>query len=370
MSFVPFAIERLFARWEFRARHLFSSSDCETLTVAELLSHAGWPAEALGRLPLSYTDTRGEPPLRERIAAAYEGLGSDDVAVCAPSEGIRIACEALLEPGDRIVVETPCYQALEEVPRQLGCQVIPWPLLETPTGWRMDLDHLETLLVPGTKLLILNAPHNPTGHLPTIAEMTAIVDLAERRGVRLFCDEMYRGLEYRTEDRLPPVCQRSASAVSLGGLSKTYGVPGLRVGWLATQDRTALDAMVARKDYTTICASAPSQVLACAALDCADALAARSRGFVSQNLPLATAFLGRHPDRFAWRAPLAGSVAFARVLAGGAAAFCESAVSGCGVMIVPSTVFNFGDGHVRIGLGRRGFADAVTALEAWLAASG
>jgi aspartate/methionine/tyrosine aminotransferase len=367
MSFEPFAIERLFARWEFSARHLFSSSDCETVTVADLLARAGWPADALGRLPLTYSDTQGDPALRERVAAAYPGLGADDVVICAPSEGIRVAAEALLLPGDRVVVQMPCYQALEEIPRQIGCTVVGWPLVETSTGWRMDLDRLATLLVPDTKLLILNAPHNPTGHLPTVAEMDAIVLMAERRGVRLFCDEMYRGLEWRDQDRLAPICLRADGAVSLGGLSKTYGLPGLRIGWLATRDRRALADMVARKDYTTICASAPSQLLACAALDCADALAARSRGFVAENLERATAFVARHPDRFVWRTPLAGSVAFARLVGGGAAAFSEKAVSEAGVMIVPSTVFNFGDDHLRVGLGRRGFADAVTALETWLA---
>ena len=369
MSFEPFAIERLFARWEFTARHLLSSSDCETMTVAELLTLAGWPAEALARLPLSYTDTQGEPPLRDRISARYAGLRPDDILVCTPSEGIRIAAEALLEPGDRVVVQMPCYQALEEIPRQLGCAVVGWPLVETEGGWRMDLDHLASLLDARTKLLVLNAPHNPTGHLPSASEMNTIVALAKDRGVRLFCDEMYRGLERRPSDRLPPVCLAAERAVSLGGLSKTYGVPGLRIGWLATRDRSALAGMVARKDYTTICASAPSQLLACAALDCADALAARSQGFVAENLERATAFVARHPDLLAWRTPLAGSVAFPRWLRGGAAAFCERAVSETGVMIVPSTVFNFGDAHIRVGLGRRGFADAIGALEPWLAAA-
>jgi len=365
VSFKPFALERLFARWEFRAPHLLSSSDCESLTVKELLAIAGWSAEALLDVGLGYTDSQGDPMLRSVIGATH-GVNADDIVVCAPAEGIFLIATALLEPGDRVVVETPCYQSLEELPRRLGCTVVRWPLVETADGWRMDLDRLDELLAPGTRLLVLNAPHNPTGHLPSRTDMDAIFALADARGARVLVDEMYRGLERTSAERLEPACARNERAVSLGGLSKTHGLPGLRIGWLATRDRPLVEALIAHKDYTTICASGPTQILARAALENHDALAARSLDIVAANLERARSFIDRHGERFAWREPAAGSVAFMRYTAGSAAAFCERAAEEAGVMVVPSTVFDFEDAHVRLGLGRRGFAAALAALEAWI----
>jgi len=365
MTFRPFALERLFARWEFTARHLLSSSDCETMSVGELLDLAGVPRAALADVSLGYTDSQGDPPLRAAIAASL-GVGPDDVVVCAPAEGIALACAALLEPGDRVVVQAPCFQSLDELPRHLGCTVERWPVAETDGGWRLDLDRLDALLAPGTKLLVILAPQMPTGQQPTRAEADALFALAAARGVWVFCDEMYRGLEPDASRRLPAAASRGGRVVALGGLSKTYGLPGLRVGWLASRDRGAVEAILRAKDYSTICAPGVDQFLARAAFNVADRLAARSRAIVDENLARARAFVARHADRFAWREPGAGSVAFIRLLGGGAEAFCERAVNEAGVMVVPSTVFDFGDAHIRLGLGRKGFPDALSCLEAWL----
>src|SRR5215470_15329703 len=233
MSFRPFALERLFARWEFTARHLLSSSDCETMTVGELLALAGVPLATLADVGLGYTESQGDPAFRAAVAAAL-GLDASDVVVCAPAEGIAVACTALLEPGDRVIVQTPCYQSQEELPRHLGCTVERWPLVETDSGWGLDLDRLDALLVPGTKLLVVCAPHMPTGYLPTRTEADALFALAADRGVWVLCDEMYRGLEPDPALRLPAAATRGGRVVALGGLSKTYGLPGLRLGWLAS----------------------------------------------------------------------------------------------------------------------------------------
>jgi aspartate/methionine/tyrosine aminotransferase len=363
-----FALERYFARWEFRAPHLLSPSDCEPLTVGELLALTGTPVSALTDLRLGYTESQGDPALRARIAAFYPGLSPDEILVTnAPEEAIFLAMHALLDPGDRVVVETPCYQSLGEIARHLGCDVQAWPLVETETGWRMDLDALDALLAPRTKLLVLNAPHNPTGHLPSAAEMNRIVALAEARGVRVFSDEMYCGLERDAAQRLAPLAARSPLAVSLWGMSKTFGLPGLRIGWLALQDRALLERLIALKDYTTICSSAPGELLARVALEHESVLVARSLAVVRENHALARAFAAR-TGVFAWREPLAGSVAFVRLEGGQSAqAFCDAAVGEAGIMVAPSTTFDFGDAHVRIGLGRKTFAAALAALEAHLA---
>jgi len=357
-----FAIERYFARWEFAARHLLSASDCEPLTVRELLKLTGAPESILTELRLSYAESQGAPSLRGRIARMYRGLDADDIVVAVPEEAIYLAMSTLLAPGDRVVVQTPCYQSLSEIAAHRGCDVQRWALQETEAGWRMDLERLADLLTPATKLLVVNAPHNPTGLVPSAAEYDAILDLVAKRGVWLFFDEMYVGLERAPAVRLEPAVTRYERAICLGGMSKSLALPGLRLGWLALRDRALRDAIMRYKDYTTICATSLSELLAQVALDHQSPILERNRAIIAANLERARDFAARHPDLCAWRHGDGGSVVFPRLVRGGAAAFCD-ATSSRGIMIAPSALFDFGDEHIRLGLGRRGFGEALTALE-------
>lgn len=356
----PFQLERFFARWEFAARHTLSASDCEPMTIGELLRCAGVPAEALLELRLGYTESQGAPSLRTRIASFYSGLSAEDILVTnAPEEAIFLAMNALLRPGDRVVVQTPCYQALFELAVALECEVHRWDLAETELGWRFDLDALDRLLRPGTRLLVMNTPHNPTGACPNMDELATIDRLAAERGARLFSDEMYRGLE-RTP-ATPPAATRFEQAISLWGTSKSFGLPGLRIGWLALRDRALMAQLLALKDYTTICSSAPGEWLAELALAQAEPIMAGHRRRIDENLTRARAFAARRPDRLAWREPAGGSVAFPRLVGGSAAAFAELAANERSVLVVPSTLFDHGDAHIRMGLGRAGFPAALAA---------
>jgi aspartate/methionine/tyrosine aminotransferase len=244
--------------------------------------------------------------------------------------------------------------------------VHPWPLVETETGWQLDLDHLAELLIPKTKLLVINVPHNPTGYLPTLAEFEMILTLAAARGVWLFCDEMYRGLEYDPAARLPLAGERYERAISLWGMSKTFGLAGLRLGWLALQDQAVLADLIRWKDYTTICSSAPGEFLARLALDQAQAIIQRNLAIIQHNLSVIHDFMVKRADFFAWREPLAGPIAFARLRQDSAATFCQQLVQDCGVLLVPATVFDFGDSHLRFGLGRRNFPEGLAVLDAYL----
>ena len=161
-----------------------------------------------------------------------------------------------------------------------------------------------------TRLLVINFPHNPTGFLPTRAELDAIVAFARRHDLLLFSDEMYRMLEYRPQDRLPAVCDLYERGISLSGMSKALSLPGLRIGWLAAREPGLVGRWLEFKDYTTICSSAPSEVLALMALRARTAILDRNLEIVRGNLAAAGQFFARHPDRFTWRPPLAGSVAF------------------------------------------------------------
>jgi aspartate/methionine/tyrosine aminotransferase len=363
MSIREFQLERYFARWEFNAPYLLSASDCETMAIGELMDLAGTSLSALASLRLGYTESQGDPQLREGIVRFYPTLTPDQILVTnAPEEAIFLVMQALLNAGDQVVVQTPCYQSLAELAAYHGCTVQSWPLRETESGWQMDLAHLEELITADTRLVILNAPHNPTGYLPDIHEFETILDLVSAQGTWLFCDEMYRGLEYNPAARLPSASERYERAISLWGMSKSFGLAGLRIGWLALQDNSLLEALIRWKDYTTICSSAPSEFLARLALSQAEAIIQRNLAIIQTNLKYIREFMATRTETFSWREPLAGPIAFARLRHGSAAAFCEALVNEKGVLLVPATVFDFGDQHLRFGLGRRNFPDGLARL--------
>jgi aspartate/methionine/tyrosine aminotransferase len=374
MHIKPFGTERFFALHEFTAPYILCASDCESLTVDELLQLARASWESLGRLRLGYTESQGAPALRERIADLYPSVSADQViGLSAPEEGIFLTMHALLEPGDEVIVLTPCYDSLVNVVGYLNCRVLRWPLVEGdgspggPGGWRLDLDTLERLVTPHTKLVIVNFPHNPTGHLPSREEWQTIVQVVAQARAWLFSDEMYRGLEYDPAARLPSGCDLYERGITLAGLSKTYGLPGLRAGWLALQDTALRDRILGWKDYTTICASAPSEALAQIALQVGDVLAARNREIIQDNLALAGPFFARWRAVFRWNRPQAGSVAFVGLRDRSARDFSDRLVSEQGVLLLPGASLGFGDRHVRFGFGRLSFPAALEQLGRYLA---
>ncbi|HWT82776.1 MAG TPA: aminotransferase class I/II-fold pyridoxal phosphate-dependent enzyme, partial [Candidatus Methylomirabilis sp.] len=263
----PFQLERYFARYEFSARYLLSPSDCESLSLKEVLALASPQSQELWEnLSLGYTESPGHPRLREAVSGLYRSIQPGDVLVAAPEEAILVAMQVLLSPGDEVVVLGPAYQSLHEIARWIGCRVVDWQLVPAGSGWALDLDRLKSLLSHRVRLLVVNFPHNPTGFLPARAELEKILELAASAGCTVFSDEMYRGLEYSPTDRLPSVCDLAENSLSLSGMSKAYSLPGLRIGWLATRQPGLVAKLQSFKDYTTICSSAPSEILALAGL--------------------------------------------------------------------------------------------------------
>ena len=366
MRIRPFKIERYFARWEFAVEFMLSGSDCEATTIGELLALEPGARERLEGLRLGYTESPGAPGLRAEIARIYQTIHPDEVLVMTGAEeAIFLFMNAALSPGDRVVVHTPCYQALAELPRAIGCEVAAWPG-DPAQGFALDPAELERLLAPGTRVAVLNTPHNPTGWLMSRADQARVVALAGERGVTLFSDEVYRELEHDEALRLPAACDLSPTAVSLGVMSKSYGLPGLRIGWIATHDRALLRRVAELKDYTTICASAPSELLAELGLRHREALLRRNLGLVRENLTALDGFFARHRDRFQWRAPSAGPVGFPRLLDGDIEAFCDRLAREASVLLLPGTVFDDPDNRFRIGFGRRNLAPALARLEQFL----
>jgi aspartate/methionine/tyrosine aminotransferase len=363
----PFALERYYEKWEFRAELMLSSSDCESLTIGELLEFEPDARERLDALRLGYTEVAGSPELRAAVASRYELAQPGDIlAMAAAEEGIFTAYHALLAPGDHVIVEAPCYGAAIEVARSTGADVSLWQRRHED-GWAHDLGALEGLLRPATKLIYMNSPHNPTGTAMTSTTFERLLEVARERSLVLFSDEVYRGLEHDPADRLPAACDVYEQAISLNTVSKAYGLPGLRIGWLACRDPELLARIRDFKLYTTICSSAPSELLLALALRHGELLVERSRELVLANLPLLAAFLGRHRDLFEWVRPSAGPIGFPRVKGDfEVQSWCERIAQQAGVLLLPGAVYDE-PRHVRMGFGRANLNQALERLERHLA---
>jgi aspartate/methionine/tyrosine aminotransferase len=368
MNIEPFLLERFYARHEFTARYLLSNSDCEALKQSELVAMAGADTSQLWEeLHLGYTESPGHPQLRQAIAETYSGIRSEEVLVAVPEECIFLFMHALLRPGDHIVCTFPGYQSLHSVARSIGCEVSAWEPQED-RGWHFDPERLRALLRPSTRLLVINFPHNPTGYVPPLAEFEAIVGLARERGVYLLSDEMYRLLEVVPGTTLPAGCDLYERAVSLSGMSKVYGLPGVRIGWLAGRDRELLGRVGQLKDYTTICSSAPSEILAIIALRQRQRIVRTQEARVRRNVAGLTEFFDRRQDLFRWNPPIGGSICFPRMTAvDDTSAFCDELVEQTGILLVPSEQFQYGRSHVRIGVGRENLPEVLQRFDEYLA---
>jgi aspartate/methionine/tyrosine aminotransferase len=367
MDVRPFRIERYYARYEFTTRYMLSSSDCESRTIRSLLELEPDAHTRLLDTWCGYTESPGAPELRKAIAGLYERIDPDEVIVtsCA-EEGIFLLHHAVLGPGDHAIVETPCYESALELARAAGAEVTPWRR-DYDEGWAHDLDALARSVRATTRLLYVNQPHNPTGTLMDRATFERVVELARAHRIVLFSDEVYRELEHDPERRLPAACDLDEHAVSLGSISKSYGLPGLRLGWLVTRDPALREAIMRLKDYTTICSSAPSEVLTAVALRHRDVLLERNLAIVAGNLPLLEEFFERRPDTFEWIRPVASPIGFPRVRGvQDVEGFCRR-LAGHGVLLLPGAVYDQ-PSHVRVGFGRANLPEALAVLESALAA--
>ena len=368
-----FRLEVFFSRWEFAARHVLTASDAQSMSLGELLAlGTDEDRTAFERITLGYVPTWGGDELRQAIAATYASLRPEDVlAFTGAQEGLFWLLQEAAGPGDHVLLTVPGYQSVESLALATGAEVTGLAL-EPENGWALDLDRLERSLRPTTRLVAVNFPHNPSGAVPDPSTFQALVDLCEARGIRLFCDEVHRGLELDPARRLTQVADLSPTAVSLNVTSKSYGLAGLRVGWLASRDRALLGRLERRKHYTSISNSGPGEFLATLALRHGEAIQARNRAIIQRNLPLFDAFFARWTELFVWERPQGGCICFPRYKgADGVEAFCQDLVQQAGVLLAPGSLFRSSladtpTDRFRVGVGRSNPEPALEAMQRYL----
>ena len=385
MRVPPFELEVFFGKYEFSTPYLLAQSDCEAVSIDALLELE--PDAAAARrdflnTSLGYGENNGRPDLRQAVADLYTDMRQEDVVLfTGAQEGIFACLSTLLEPGDHVVCMVPAYQSLHEVARSMGCRVDFWHLRQTEQGWQGDLDELAALLRPDTKAIVLNTPNNPTGFTLNREQTDRLCALARERGAWIFCDEVYRGLGWNSAGDAAGNAQQAPGAawiadayekgISLGVLSKAYGLPGLRVGWLACRDTELMEGVARYKNYLSICGAAPSEALALVALRHGEHLLAKSREIISGNLKTTDDFFARHAHLFTYNRPMAGPIGFPRMrLSEPVGDFCERLAREAGVLLLPGSVYGITEPYFRIGYGRKSFAAHLARFEAWLVQKG
>lgn len=373
MTMLPeFRLETHFSKWEFKARYHLAASDAESMSMRELLALATpEEREAFEGLWLGYTETFGAPDLREAIAATFERQGADDILCFAgASEGIFAANMVILDRDSHAIVVTPNYQSHETLPVAI-CQATGIPL-DPDDGWSLDIDRVAAAIRPNTRLVTINFPHNPTGAILSLDRYHALIELCRKHGIYILHDEIFNGLGPTGTEHLPFVADIYERGLSLNVVSKSYGLPGLRIGWIACADRNLINRMERMKHYLSICNSGPSERLAKIAVNNRNKLLSRNCAIVDENLPKWEALFRRYPDLFDWRRPDGSCMAFPRYKGPeGVEQFTRSLVEESGVLLLPGTVYKSElsetpPDRFRIGLGRRGLDEGLAALEAHL----
>jgi aspartate/methionine/tyrosine aminotransferase len=367
-----FRLETYFSRWEFTARYHLTASDAQSMSLRELLSMASSAdAAAFEALWLGYTETFGAPELRRAIAATYSGQTVENILCFAGAEeGIYAAMHALLDREDHAIVVTPNYQAAETIPLSI-CAVTGVPL-DPQRDWALDLDRVAEAIRPNTRLISINFPHNPTGRILEHDRLLMLVELCRKHGLWLFSDEVYRSLGLYPERQLPQVADIYERGLSLNVMSKAYGLPGLRIGWIAARDRALLVRMERLKHYLSICNSAPSELLARIALQNRERILARNNALLTENVALLESFFAEFPHLFQWYRPDGGCVAYPRYTGPGTVdTFAAELVERSGVLLLPAGIYRSELGatpadRFRIGYGRAGLAAGLDAFRTHL----
>jgi aspartate/methionine/tyrosine aminotransferase len=356
MRIEPFEMERWQSTWEHKVAYNLSESGVHPLSVEELLelpgADGGLVPAALLDLRLGYTQGNGAEALRERIALLYPGADLENVLVThGGAEANFLTTLRLLEPGDEVVMMLPNYMQTHGLVRGWGATVRGWPL-RRELEWRPDPDELARLVNPKTRLIIITNPNNPTGRVLGEAFLDAVARAADRVGAWVLSDEIYRGAE-RDGQETPSMWGRCERLVITSGLSKAYGLPGLRIGWAASPDREMVHALWTYHDYSTICLSPITETLAIHALEPERRrrILERTRAILNRNLPLLLEWVDAQAGLFDYVPPDAGAILWVKyALEVNSSELAERARADESTLIVPGDQFGM-DHYLRLGYG-------------------
>ena len=369
MTDIPiFKLEEFWKKYEFSAPYLLCPSDAETWLLKDILAMADSESKSLwDNLSLGYTESPGLPILRKEIARLYDSLEVDHILTTAGAEeGIYYTMHSLISKEDHVIVVSPSYQSLETLPQVLGAEIT-FIHLQSANKWKLSFDQIQSAWRASTKLLILVCPHNPTGTLLEADVYEKMISLARKTGAYIFCDEVYRFLEIDESKRLPAIADGYEKGISLNVMTKSFGLAGLRIGWLASRDVDFLQKANSYKMYTSICNSAPSEILALIALRSKNRILKRNREIVLHNVELLDEFVKRHPKSIRWVRPESGTIAFLELLLPiSIDQFTEQLVEKTGVLIMPATIFDCPGNFFRVGFGRSNMSDVLNRFEQFL----
>lgn len=367
-----FALETYFSKWEFTATHHLTASDIESMSIADLLDLASdADRAAFNNQWLGYTETFGHEELLAEIAATYETVNPSHIlCFSGAEEGIYTAMRVLLDSHDHAIVTVPNYQSAETIPLNI-CEVSGVPL-EEDDNWSLDIDRVKAAIRPNTKLISINFPNNPTGAVLDQDRFSALVELCRIHGIYLFSDEVYRMVERDNSIRLPQAADVYDKALSLNVMSKAYGLPGLRIGWIVSKDTELLSKMERYKHYLTICNAAPSERLAIIALRARDQILERNRNLLNANAQKLATFFNDFSDLFQWYRPDGGCVCFPKYLGeSDTDTFCEKLVQDTGILLLPPKIYRSElletpQDRFRIGFGRNNVDEALETFRRYL----
>ena len=359
MKIERFELERWMSHWELLVTHDICESGILPLSItelAELLGPDDGPAlvERILSMPQTYSEARGTIELRSLLADTYCEVSPEDVLVTTGAiEANFLALNSILEPGDHVVAVSPAYQQLQSVPRAIGAEVDLWDLAQPGGGFAYDLDRLKALLRPDTRAIIINTPHNPTGAILTSDQLDEVIALADERDAWILSDEAYRWLEFPDGEALvEPTRNRYPKTISVGTVSKPFGMPGLRIGWFAANPEVA-QAAWALRDYISLSPMKISDAIACALIKHRDRVIPRNQAIMVENLATAREWFAANADLIGWQEPRGALLAMMTYTADlDSVTLANRLASEAGVMLAPGAAFGL-ERHLRIGIGQR-----------------
>ena len=357
MKIETFLLERWMTRHETHVRFDIAESGILPLTTADLLAFEPEADRArvldeLLKLPLGYSEARGTEALRKTLAATYMRGDADCILVTTGAiEANFLLFNVLLEPGDHVIAPYPAYQQLFSVPKAIGCDVALWHV-GPETNYRYDVDALERLITSRTKVIVVNTPHNPTGAMLSPADAKRVYALADAVGATVIGDEAYRWLSVPGgEPFAPPFFDLGPRGVSVGTLSKPFGLPGLRIGWIAGPP-DLIQKCWSYRDYVSLSPGKLNDALAQLALKHLDKIVARNHKIITANLATAQAFMSERSTMLSWTPPRGGLLALLKYnLPIDSLPLADKLATEYSVMLAPGSAFGY-EQHLRLGIGQ------------------